>query len=67
MSEMDRERDEEGLEESIYPVKCVCGYFGMSDDCRQGECPDCKLMVTRDIPRNSHVHPIIRGIINRVK
>lgn len=65
--EMDRERDEEGLDESIYPVKCVCDWRGVSDDCIRMECPWCGLSVTRDIPRNSHVHPIIRGIINRVK
>ena len=41
-------RDEDGLEESIYPVKCVCGWFGMSDDCRRHECPDCQLRVLRE-------------------
>ena len=40
--------DEEGMAESIYPVKCCCGWFGMSDDCRRNECPNCGLRVTRE-------------------
>ena len=46
--DMDLDRDEEGLEESIYPVKCDCGFFGMSDDCRQNLCPNCGERVTRE-------------------
>ena len=34
-------RDVEGLAESIYPVKCDCGFSGMSDDCRYLRCPNC--------------------------
>ena len=46
--EMDAKRDEEGMAKSIYPVKCCCGWFGMSDDCRRNLCPNCGLRVTRE-------------------
>ena len=45
--DLDDIRDEEGMEESIYPVKCVCGFIGMSDDCRRNECPNCGLRIMR--------------------
>jgi len=48
LEEMDIERDEDGMEEADYPVKCVCGYFGMRFDCRRGECPNCGLRTTRE-------------------
>ena len=48
MDEYDDIRDEQALAESIYPVKCVCGFIGMSDDCRRNECPNCGLRVTKD-------------------
>lgn len=46
--DLDALRDEEALAESIYPVKCACGFFGMSDDCRRNECPDCGMRVVRE-------------------
>lgn len=46
--DMDDKRDEEGLAESIYPVKCVCGFIGMSDDCRRNKCPNCGLRAMRE-------------------
>lgn len=49
VDDLDGIRDEEGLAESIYPVNCkCCGWFGMSDDCRYGRCPDCRERVTRE-------------------
>jgi hypothetical protein len=45
---MNDDMDKEGLAESLYPVKCVCGFRGMSDDCRQNLCPNCGLRVTRE-------------------
>lgn len=38
---------EQAMEEAIYPVKCVCGFMGMSDDCRHNECPDCGMRILR--------------------
>jgi radical SAM protein with 4Fe4S-binding SPASM domain len=32
----------------IYPVRCDCGYIGMRDDCKQGECPNCGKRVMRE-------------------
>jgi predicted Zn-ribbon and HTH transcriptional regulator len=46
--DLDDFRDEEGLDESIYPVKCECGWFGMSDDVSYMRCPDCGSRVTKD-------------------
>lgn len=31
-----------------YAVHCDCGWFGMSDDCRHNECPNCGRRVVRD-------------------
>ncbi len=50
MDELDATRDEEGMEEADFPVKCVCGFFGMRFDCSRGECPNCGLRVTREYP-----------------
>jgi hypothetical protein len=85
MTDLDAKREEQALVESIYPVKCDCGWSGMSDDCSRMRCPNCGERVTeeyddyrsnedmesfkrggRDIPRNSHVHPVFRGILNNV-
>lgn len=47
--DLDEIRDEEGMEEAIYPVKCVhCDWAGMSDDCRRFECPACGVRVVRE-------------------
>jgi hypothetical protein len=45
--DLDNLRDEQGLDESIYPVKCVCGFRGMSDDCKYGACPWCGARTTK--------------------
>lgn len=37
----------------IYSASCSeCGWFGMSDDCMYGKCPNCKSRVRREI--NQH-------------
>jgi hypothetical protein len=46
--EMEDERDEQALDESIYPVKCECGWFGMSDDVGYNLCPHCGRRVMRE-------------------
>lgn len=46
--DLDDLRDEEGMEEAVYPVKCVCDWAGMSDDCKYGRCPDCGDRVRRE-------------------
>jgi len=34
----------------IYPAYCSwCGWFGMSDDCRQNCCPNCGERVRKDV------------------
>lgn len=38
----------DSIDDSIYPVKCDCGYFGMSDDCLRGRCPNCRDIVKKD-------------------
>jgi hypothetical protein len=30
-------------------VRCDCGWFGMSDNCRYNRCPNCGQRVTKDI------------------
>jgi hypothetical protein len=32
----------------IYPVRCDCGWFGMSDDYKYGLCPWCGRRVVRE-------------------
>lgn len=32
----------------IYPVRCDCGWFGMSDDTRYMRCPNCGERVKRE-------------------
>jgi len=32
----------------IYPARCDCGWFGMSDDCRYNRCPNCGGRIERD-------------------
>jgi hypothetical protein len=43
------------LAESIYPVACpTCDYLGMSDDCYQGQCPNCR----RRVVKQKHQDPM---------
>ncbi len=37
----------EEMDAYIFPVCCVCGWAGMSDDCKRMECPWCGLRVRR--------------------
>jgi len=46
--EMEDERDEQSLDESIFQVKCDCGWFGLSDDVSYMRCPSCGMRVTRE-------------------
>lgn len=36
------------MDRYIFPVYCECGWFGMSDDCRQYLCPFCGARVKRE-------------------
>lgn len=36
------------LDDYIFPVYCDCGWFGMSDDCKYGRCPNCGDRVRRE-------------------
>jgi len=34
---------------TVEPLTCPsCGWFGMSDDCRHNECPNCGQRVVKD-------------------
>ena len=46
--DLDDIRDEQALAESIYPVKCDCGWAGLSDDTPYLRCPWCQARVKRD-------------------
>ena len=37
------------LSDAVYCVYCPsCGWFGMREDCRRGECPNCGLRVKKE-------------------
>ncbi len=36
------------LDDYVFPVCCVCGWFGSSDDCKYMLCPDCGARVVRE-------------------
>ncbi|MFA5377582.1 MAG: hypothetical protein WC455_17660 [Dehalococcoidia bacterium] len=38
----------EEMDDYIFPVFCVCGWVGMSDDCKYMLCPDCGARAVRE-------------------
>jgi len=38
----------EEMDAYVFPVRCVCGWRGMSDDVRRMECPWCGLRTKRE-------------------
>ena len=63
--DLDKLRDEQGMEEADYPVKCgECDWSGMSDDCLNMRCPFCGERVMQeydDYRSNERMESFKRG------
>ena len=41
-------KKDDKIGETIYPVSCDCGWFGMRDECKYGKCPNCHDRVRKE-------------------